>query len=494
MSKGYNMETDVVVVGYGAAGAAAAITAHDCGASVILVEKMPYPGGNTGVAGGNMSIPRNWEKFSQYLKTLCFGTTEPELVDTFVQGLREIPDWFRKMGAELRRFAVPPASCGLIIPDVTFPGVPGAQEAGISVYCVKESDIATSVCGGARLMQVLTKQVDGRGRIKVMLSTAAKELIQNEKREVVGVIAESAGKELRIKAKRGVILSCGGFECNEYLRRDYLNPKVMAFSGNPGNTGDGINMVQKVGAALWHMSTYLARCGLKVPEFEATFSPDFVKPSFIYIDRRGRRFLNESYADVHLFGEYLAEFDNEKFEYPRIPFYAIFDEEVVRSGPICWGKSGPNIIVHGYKWSLDNSEELKKGWVIRAESISELAERLSIDRSVLERTLSTYNENCKNGRDPEFGRAPETLKPIEGPPYYAMELTLSIINTQGGPRRDTESRVLDPDGLPIPRLYAAGELGSIWGFKYQTSTNIAEALVYGRIAGRNAAMNPPVEE
>jgi len=486
----YDLETDVVVVGYGGAGATAAISAHDSGASVILLEKMPWLGGNTGVAGGNMTFPKDPEKFGEYLKTLCFGTTEPEIIDTFMQGLMKNQDWLREIGAELRKFTIPPASCSTIIPDVTFPAVLGKQD--ISVYCVKESDVATLSCGGGRLMQVLQNAVEHRD-IKVMLSSPAKELIQNEKREIVGVIAESGGKEISIKAKKGVIMTCGGFENNEYLRRDNLFPKIMCFSGNPGNTGDGIKMVQKVGAATWHMGTYLARAGLKVPEYEATFSPDFVTPGFIWVDKHGRRFTNESNVDVHLYGDLLGEFDNERFEYPLIPFYAIFDEETRRSGPVCWLLSGPNVVVHNYKWSLDNSEEIKKGWIIRGKSISELAKQISIDESILENTMATYNENCKNGRDPDFNRPKEMLKPIERPPYYAMQVWPSLINTQGGPRRDKESRVLDPDGNPIPRLYAVGEFGSIWGFKYQTSTNISENLVFGRIAGRNAATSPPVE-
>lgn len=484
MAESYDMETDVVVVGYGAAGAAAAISAHDSGANVILLEKMPYLGGNTGVAGGNMSFPKDSGKFSQYLKTLCFETTEPELIDTFVEGLMQNPDWFKQMGAELRRFAVPPASYSTFIPDITFPGVSGAED--ITAYCIKESEVATSPCGGARLMQVLARQVETRD-IKVMLSTPAKDLIQDEKGEVAGVTVESSDKNVSIKANKGVILTCGGFENNETLRRDNLAPKVMAFCGNPGNTGDGIRMIQKVGAATWHMHAYLARCGLKTPEFEATFSTDFVAPGFIWVDKHGQRFIRESYLDIHLFGEFLGEFDNERFEYPRIPFYAIFDEEVRRKGPVCWGTSGPNIIVHGYKWSSDNSEEIKKGWILKAKSIADLAKQISADAVTLEDTIVTYNENAKKGIDPKFNRARETLKPVEGPPYYALQLWPSIINTQGGPRRDREARVLDLDGKPIPKLYAAGEFGSIWGFKYQTSINISEALIFGRIAGRNAA-------
>ena len=122
-----------------------------------------------------------------------------------------------------------------------------------------------------------------------------------------------------------------------------------------------------------------------------------------------------------------------------------------------------------------------------------MAKRISIDASTLEDTIARYNDYCKAGEDSDFGRPKELLKAIEGPPYYALQLWPSLINTQGGPRRDKEARVLDPDGKPIPRLYAAGELGSIWGYLYQDSTNLPESIVFGRIAGINAATSPPVE-
>lgn len=93
----------------------------------------------------------------------------------------------------------------------------------------------------------------------------------------------------------------------------------------------------------------------------------------------------------------------------------------------------------------------------------------------------------------DFDRPKELLKAIEGPPYYAIQIWPALINTQGGPRRDKEARVLDADGKPIPRLYAAGEFGSMWGYLYQDSTNLSEALIFGRIAGRNVATNSPVE-
>ena len=97
---------------------------------------------------------------------------------------------------------------------------------------------------------------------------------------------------------------------------------------------------------------------------------------------------------------------------------------------------------------------------------------------------------ARRRKDEDFGRSKEDLRALE-PPFYAIQLWPALINTQGGPRRDKESRVLDPEGKPIPRLYAAGELGSIWGYLYQGACNIGESLVFGQIAGKNAAAEKP---
>ena len=134
---------------------------------------------------------------------------------------------------------------------------------------------------------------------------------------------------------------------------------------------------------------------------------------------------------------------------------------------------------------------MAKGWIIRTKTIAELARRISADESTLESTIAKYNEYCEAGKDADFGRPKEHLRAIKGPPYYAIKLQPMLINTQGGPRRDKQARVIDVDGKPIPRLYAAGELGSIWGFMYQGANNVSECLVFGRIAGRNAAAEKP---
>ncbi|MBN1228034.1 MAG: FAD-binding protein [Deltaproteobacteria bacterium] len=497
ITKKIDMEADVVIIGFGGAGAAAAITAYDNGAEVIIIEKMSYPGGNTRLSGGNIAMPRRSQDISMYadyLKVVCYNNTEPEIVDAYVKGLVELPQWFKTMGIELVEIILPAVSYTFNVPHPTHPGVPFAKDLDLVEMSCEPTESAPGLAGGGRLWDQFIKQVESR-KIKVLLSTRANVLVKNRAGEVVGVVAESNGKNILIRAKKGVIMACGGFENNDALKWDNLMPKPFTFVGNPGNTGDGIRMAIKAGAALWHMNLPVAVLGTKPDGFEAGFAIQFFAPGFIFVDKYGRRFASETDIECHDYWRICNHFDNlDHYDYPRVPFYVIFDEEVRRAAPFIVTEGGYNTIVEGYEWSLDNSEEVKKGWIIKAKNIRDLAERLSMNPQTLENTVSNYNACCKDFYDSEFNRPKESLKAIVGSPVYAIEVGPMLINTQGGARRDKEARVLDPDGKPIPRLYSAGEFGSVWGFLYEAATNFAEAFIFGRIAGKNAACAPSLSD
>lgn len=480
-------EADVVVVGYGGAGATAAITAHDLGADVLILEKAAEGGGNTRVSAGNFCDPGNTPpaKYADYLETICHGTTERVVIDAFVEGAYRIRDWIEEMGGGVKPFTravIPVAPAGS---DVPFPGIPGGEN--LSRF---HMDGPEGTPGGL-LWDLLRTNVERRD-IPVLTSSPAKHLLRSADGEVSGVVAEVEGRELVIGARRAVILTCGGFENDPQLKWDFLMPRGMRFQGSPSNTGDGVRMAAEVGSSLWHMGAMASGGGVQVPGFEAAFSVSFMAPGFIYVDRHGHRFFEETYLDLHQYWEVQSEFDTGRFEHPRVPMYAIFDEEVRLRAPLVGSSSGYSGKALGYQWSADNSEEINKGWIMKSTSLLELAEKAGLDGQALEATVARYNEHCAAGNDPDFHRPPKTLKSIQGPPYYAVEIWPVLLNTQGGPRRDEGSRVLDSFGKPIPRLYAAGELGSIWGFHYHTSSNLAECIVYGRIAGRNAAQVEPI--
>ena len=167
----------------------------------------------------------------------------------------------------------------------------------------------------------------------------------------------------------------------------------------------------------------------------------------------------------------------------RILCYSIFEvarlkRPVVMSVPKGALPSGK--IQCFYNWSTDNTVEIEKGWIIKGDTITELAAKLGMDPKILKCTVVTYNRSCEAGEDWEFGRIDETLVPIDTPPYYALKMYPGGPNTQGGPKRNAKSQVLDFDGNPIPRLYTAGELGSIYSFLYPASGgNVAELIAFG---------------
>jgi succinate dehydrogenase/fumarate reductase flavoprotein subunit len=134
--------------------------------------------------------------------------------------------------------------------------------------------------------------------------------------------------------------------------------------------------------------------------------------------------------------------------------------------------------------------EIKKGWIKRADTIRELGRLIggAMDPAMLEETVNKYNSYCEQGHDPEFNRGVEALKPLVTPPFYACALYPGGINTCGGPRRNAHGQVLDPYKKAIPRLYSAGEMGSICGNLYGIGgLNAGEMLASGRLAGRHAA-------
>jgi succinate dehydrogenase/fumarate reductase flavoprotein subunit len=478
----WDMEYDVVVVGWGMAGTAAAVTAHDDHAEVLILEKMPDGGGNTRVSGGNIIIPKGNE-FIDYLDALSFKTTEREIIEVFVEYAMKNGDWIREMGGDIQVFMPLEVAYPSTTPGAGFPHIRGAET--VVKYNIKGTPQEGKP--SERLWNFLSGLVAKRG-IKVLTHTAAKELILSLDGEIIGVMAEREGRTIDIKARKAVILTCGGYQNDPEMKWDYLPVKPVFFFGTPGNTGDGIKMVQKIGGDIWHMTRLSCLVGFKAPEFEAAFPIAFLSEGFIFVDKYGGRFVNEAGIEVHEYYTALTPFDVEKMEFPRIPFWAIFDEQTRRRGPLSRGTAGYNRDL--YSWSLDNSTEITKGWILHGKTVAELAAKISIAPKTLEEQIDRYNENCQAGRDADFGRPKEDLRVLK-PPFYAIQLWPALINTQGGPRRDKESRVLDPDGQPIPKLYAAGELGSIWGYLYQGACNVGEALVFGRIAGRNAAAEKP---
>lgn len=490
----WDRSADLVVIGYGNAGCNAAIEAADAGASVLILEKMGQGGGNVSVSAGGFVVPTDKKEYFTYLKTLyelSRSEWDEQILRVFCEESAKLPAYFARLAPEAKI---------AVYGHAGYQQLPGAG----SVNKMSLRNVPGKK-GGDRLFGVLARAVEKRG-VPVLLNTPAKRLIVR-KGEVVGVEAEQKGKTLRIRANKAVLIASGGFQCNPDLMKKYVYGNPMSFLGSPGHTGDGLLMAQSVGAGLWHMNAVSAPLGVNVPGVKAGIALVARQPSFIWVDQDGRRFVNEKKLDYHCSWMAVNGFDAIHHRYPRIPCYMVMDESYIKAGPIATaGASGYAINREGYVWSRDNSREIASGVIVKAGTLEELAKKLGMkDPQVLVDQVARWNRDLKEkGVDTEFGRtltADPKMKTIfagrdvrawsaplsEKGPYYAMKLVPVLYHTMGGPRHSIRSECLDPYGKPIPRLFVAGEASSIWGLTYQGACANADAIIFGRIAGRGAA-------
>jgi succinate dehydrogenase/fumarate reductase flavoprotein subunit len=329
-------------------------------------------------------------------------------------------------------------------------------------------------------------------KIDVLYEAPAIELITKNTPtglSVIGVIAEQNGKRIRIRAHNGVILSCGGFDGNSTFKKNFLMPGLKSES-TPLVTGDAIKMTAKVEAQLWHMNSANMAVGHEIPGVPqySISSLVFTYPkSQISVNRRGKRFVNEGLNSYDMMARCALAYDPRGHEYSNNPFWVVFDEHVRLAGPAGFGTpmGRPTEI---YAWSPDNSEEVRKGWILKADSIAELAGKMKVDPRVLEDTVAHYNQGCSTNSDPDFGRT-VGLMPIQNGPFYALKSEVCTFSTNGGPRINSKGQVINMHGNVVPGLYAAGAASCYAvAFVYPLSgTDIADALVMGRITGRFVA-------
>jgi len=481
----WDREVDVVVVGFGGAGAATAITAHELGATVLILEKAPEgeEGGNTRVAAQGYLNVSDVGKAAVYLEAMCGPYAVPrEMVRAWAEEMSRNNDWLLSIGGDPREHQFQPAC-------IEFPDLPGAD----CVHKFHHGDIV----GYSNTWNFLERAVKQRP-IDILYEAPARELVQDGiTREILGVRAEQGGKPVWVKARKAVVLTCGGFENNQEMIRNYLPGLACCHtSGTPYNEGDGIRMGQTVGADLWHMNNYAGpSMALKVPEYKTTFSMtplhfDQEQPGgMIVVGPDANRFGDEKLRTLH------GKIRKHGYWAPLpalCPMFMVFDHALFTAGPLydkepvkSWGR-----VVERYDWSEDNRAELKRGWIKQAATLAVLAQRVGLDPAALEASVERWNAHCDSGTDPDFGRS-KMLVPLREPPFYAIELSPSMLNTQGGPRRNEKGQIVRPDSTPIPRLYSAGELGSIYSYLYQGTGNIGECLAFGRICARNAVAQSP---
>ena len=462
----WDAEYDVVVIGFGGAGASVSITAADNGASVLLLEKAPE-----GKAGGNSAICMQWicgtsdrDKTVTYIKALRGKFTSPsdEMIERYVDGMTENFEWIKSLGAQNPAY----------FSFTEFPEFEGSDS--FTPFTVEgNTGMGRAFGGDGAAYRLLKTNVMSRENITVWYEAPAKRLIQDGTTKMIhGVTVEVDGKEVNVRARNAVVLACGGFENSPEMQQDYVDRYFWPSTGNAHyNTGDGIRMALDVGADLWHMGNLVTNIEFYDEEnmystfgFRGTTRGIMVGPDGTRVADEGAR---RSHGKFNQNGTWMNS---------ALPdfMYSIFDENGRAGGPLY------------STWSEDTQVEIDKGWVVQADTIEELCEKIGLDAPVVQASLDKWNRFVDEGVDLAFGRTTNMVR-IDTAPYYAVKVTPCMGNTQGGPRKNIDGQVLSPFGEVIPHLYTNGELGDIWSNCYQASCNLGGGMIFGRIIGKLVA-------
>lgn len=562
MALSRDLACDVLVIGSGAGGLSTAVTAKKHGLDVVVVEKAEVFGGTTAFSGGVLWIPGNGraqqdaresrERAREYLKSETGNFFRDDMIEAFLDAGPKMLDWFEKetavrfvptlypdyhptapggvdvgrsvlaapydssgLGAELKRLRPPLAS-------ITFVGMmfnssnadlkhffKATKSLTSALYVAKRLAIhgfemlrygrGTQVTSGNALAARLAKSCFDLG-IPIHTGTPAEALIREGDR-VTGAIVKGASGPVRITARRGVVLACGGFphdaarthEAYPHLRRggEHFSP-VPA-----GNTGDGIRLAEDAGARMEirYPSAAAWMPVSKVPDGKGGFVAfphllDRYKPGVIAVLRNGRRFCNESESYHDVGAAMIAACEGEA----ETAAWLIADKETIAKYGLGYAKPAP----------LPLGPLLKNGYLKKGATLAELAAACGIDGKALEATVADYNAGAVDGRDERFHRGetsfnryladPEhrpnpCVAPVARGPFYAVKLVMGDLGTFDGLETTVEGQVLDAGERPIPGLYAVGnDRASIMGGNYPgAGITLGPIMTFGFITGRHLA-------
>ncbi|QJT81153.1 flavocytochrome c [Kosakonia sp. MUSA4] len=439
---------DVVVVGSGGAGLAAAIQAHDEGASVLIVEKMPTIGGNTIKASAGMNAAETRfqrVKGIQDSKELFFAETlkgggdknNPELLRRFVENAPEAIEWLARRG--------------IMLNDITTTG-------GMSIDRTHRPRDGSAV--GGYLISGLVRNVTKRG-IDVMLDTSVEEILFTEG-EVRGVrLLNDEQETLNVQAK-SVIVATGGFSANSAMVVKY-RPDLEGFvtTNHKGATGGGIALLERLGAGTVDMGEIQIHPTVE-QKTSYLVSESIRGGGAILVSQQGKRFYNEMSTRDKVSAAIIA--------LPEHYAYIVFDEHVRAKNKAA-------------------DEYIAKGLVTSASSPRELADKLGIDHHAFLATLERYNGFVEKQHDEDFGRTTALRAPINEGPFHAIQIAPGVHHTMGGVTINTETEVLDTEQQVIPGAYAAGEVvGGIHGGNRIGGNAVADIIIFGSLAGHQAAV------
>lgn len=558
---------DVLVVGTGAAGLTAAVTAKKAGLNVILIEKEALFGGTTAYSGGMIWIPGNrhaeainaktgktdsLDTARSYILDEGRGFANADKVDAYLKYGKEMVDYLERE-TEVKFYSMDypdyvsenPASRtqrGLCtenyqtskmgphlknlrnqLPQTLFLGLAIGSSvemkefmrAGRSLksfgFVLKKLTAhardmllygrSEQMVRGRALVGRLSRTVFDLG-IPMWLSTPMKELII-EDGQVRGALVDTPTGPVRIQAQRGVILACGGYGRDEKRRRATY-PRVATAGLHPtpvpmGNTGDGVRVAEQAGG---QFVAEVDQVGSWMPVSQIPGSTgvegvwphlvDRMKPGFIAVTRKGRRFANESGSYHHFIPGMIRA--NEEEGQTEAAAWLVADHRALTR----WGMGFVR------PFPVPRGRYIRNGYLLKANTLAELAQKAGIDPSGLEATVKVFNENARQGVDPDFNRGSRTydsyqgdeevtpnscLAPLEQGPFYAVRLFVGEIGTFAGIKVDAKARVINAADQPIPGLYAVGnDQVSVFGGGYPgPGSTLGPGMTFGYIAGRHIA-------
>lgn len=472
---------DVIVVGGGASGLAAALTAAEGGAKVSLFEKMRFLGGSSNFAEGMFAVESEMQRklYMNYSRDDAFRAmmdyshwrANPRLVRAFVDASAGTIDWLQRQGVEF-------------IEAMT--NMPDGQR---TVHILK----GPSGARGTPMIKTLATRCKERG-VEICLDAPVKQLLRG-KNGVTGIIIEKAGRQETVNG-RAVIIASGGYGNNKRWIKKYcgfdLGVNLIPVR-NYGKTGDGIRMAWEAGAAAEGMGVlHFFRVGPFGPGVRMMGHLECTgHQPYLWVDRHGERFCDEaiSFNDSYM-GNAAARL-REGYS------YSVFDEaarrHMVEHGidKYVGYKNLPGTRLGDLDKEIKDALKKKNPDVAVAYTIEKLARKIGIEPVALKKTLDEYNGFCDRGHDPIFAKALKYLRPVKEPPFYAIKAYTVFLGSLGGIKINHNMEVLDNADEVIPGLYTVGtDAGGLYGDTYcflpASGTTLGFAVNSGRIAGQNA--------
>lgn len=437
---------DVIVVGSGGAGMAAAISAKDAGADVAIFEKMPVIGGNTSKSSGGMNASETKFQKEQsiedsndlfYEETLKGGkgTNNPELLRYMVDHSADAIDWLDSMGIRLNK--------------ITFSG-------GFSVARIHRPEDGSAV--GGYLVNGLYYNLKER-EVPIFVNADVTDLTDKDG-SVTGVKVKIGGKEKTIKAK-SVVLATGGFGSNMKMITKF-KPELEGYvtTNHEGATGDGIALAEAVDADTVQMDQIQIHPTV-YQETSYLVSEAVRGEGAILVNSEGKRFYNEMETRDNVSAAINA--------LPERSAYVVFDQALRERAT-----------------AIEQYDKL--GMVVKGETVAELAKAIGVPEENLVATMEAWNKYASEKNDTEFGRTTGMEHDLTKAPYYAIKIAPGIHHTMGGLKINTKTEVLKKDGSVIPGLYAAGEVtGGVHGSNRIGGNAVADIIIFGRQAGTQSA-------